>query len=60
MKLFLILQKILYKILLSDSGGVCITENEPDGYCRESQMKELAIDYKPLSDKHQLINEILI
>ena len=42
------LPKYYYQIL----GGVCITENEPDGYCRESQMKELAIDYKPLSDKH--------
>ena len=38
-------------------GGVCITENEPDGYCRDSQIKYLLIDYEPLSDKAPSVNE---
>jgi len=41
------LPKYYYQI----KGGVCITENEPDGYCRENPMKEIAIDFEPLGDK---------
>jgi len=32
-------------------GGVCITENEPDGYCRDNQTKNINIFYEPISDK---------
>ena len=33
------------------AGGVCITENEPDGYCRDNQTKYIYIFYEPISDK---------
>ena len=41
------LPKYYYQII----GGVCITENEPDGYCRENPMKEIYIEVEPLGDK---------
>lgn len=37
----------LYQII----GGVCITENEPDGYCRNYETKYILIDYEPSSGK---------
>tara|TARA_B100000925_G_scaffold104295_1_gene76943 strand:- start:116 stop:1042 length:927 start_codon:yes stop_codon:yes gene_type:complete len=41
------LPKYYYQII----GGVCITENEPDGYCRENPMKKIYIEVEPLGDK---------